>query len=102
MSHVRILFRATASSLFFCLGLAIAAAGCGSADPATSCKDLCTGAGYTSSNADVQSNEINCFCSGGTGTVSAESCTKLCTSLGKSSAMTFKSAGTVVNSCQCS
>lgn len=100
MSHIRSLLRASVASLLF--GLALAAAGCGSADPATSCKDLCTGAGYSGANADVQSHEINCFCTGGTAPVSAESCTKLCTSLGKSSAMTFKSAGTVVNSCQCS
>ena len=83
--------------------LAISLAACGgSADSETSCKDLCTGAGYTNSSVDVQPHEVNCFCSGGSGTVSADACTKMCTDLGKSSAQTFKSGGTAVNSCQCS
>jgi hypothetical protein len=102
MSLARRSLYPTTSLLSLCFGLVIAAMGCGGSDPATSCKDMCTGAGYSSSNADVQPHEINCFCSGGTGTVTSESCTKLCQSLGKSSAMTFKSSGTVVNSCQCS
>lgn len=102
MSRTRRSIRTTCSQLFLCVGLALAAQGCGGSDPATSCKDMCTQAGYSGSNADVQPHEINCFCSGGTGAVSADSCTMLCKSLGKNSAMTFKSSGTVVNACQCS
>lgn len=102
MSHVRRTTPITTSILSLCFGLVFGAVGCGGSDPATSCKDMCTEAGYSSANADVQPNEINCFCSSGTGPVTAESCTKLCKALGKSTSTPFKSSGTVVNSCQCS
>ncbi len=102
MSHAHRSTRTTRMLLSLWFALAIAQLGCGGSDPATSCKDMCTEAGYSSSNTDVQPHEINCFCSGGTGTVSADSCTKLCKALGKSSATAFKSSGTAVNSCQCS
>lgn len=76
----------------------------GSKDPTSSCKDLCTGAGFSSSRVDVQSNETNCFCSGGTGTVTDAACTTMCKGSGKSKAQTFKADKNAANmdSCQCS
>jgi hypothetical protein len=86
------------------LGLFCLAAACsgGGADATASCKDLCTGAGFTSYTVDAQSNETNCFCTGGTGNVDAAACTKMCTALGKGTAQAFKSKGTNVDACQCS
>ena len=75
----------------------------GTKDPATSCNDLCTSAGFGDGRADVQPNEINCFCTGGSGTISATACTDMCSSIGKSKSEPFGSgAGQTANACQCS
>jgi hypothetical protein len=71
-------------------------------DPTVACKDLCTASGFSSSRLDNQPNELNCFCSGGTGTVTAAACTNTCTSAGKKTAQPFKSSGGAFDSCQCS
>lgn len=76
-----------------CLSFAACAA-----DPEASCTSLCTGSGFDEGMADVQPNEVNCFCSGGTGEVLAEECTSMCTSIGKSTGEVF---GTMNESCQC-
>lgn len=71
-----------------------------STDKAGSCKDLCTKAGFTSSRLDEQPNEINCFCTGGSGNVDAKACTDMCTGFGKKGA-TFKTSNQAVDACQC-
>jgi len=77
-------------------------------DAATSCKDLCSASGFSSSRVDAQPNEINCFCSGGSGTVTAATCTDGCKSQGKSKSQPFKASGPAaapgmaLDSCQCS
>ena len=81
--------------------LILAIAACGKT-PAQGCADLCTGAGFSDNNLDEQPNELNCFCTGGTGAVSDEACTTMCTDLGKSNAEAFSSTGGENNSCQCS
>jgi hypothetical protein len=103
MKVIDSMFARATRTLALVFGLALSVTACGgSADPETTCKDLCSGAGYSTSRVDSYPHEVNCFCTGGSGTVTAESCTKMCTDLGKTSAMTFKSTGTAVDSCQCS
>lgn len=80
---------------------ALGLAACGSTDAPTACTDMCTASGFSSGRSDVQSNETNCFCSGGSGAVTATRCTDMCTSLGKASGATFKSANGPIDSCQC-
>lgn len=48
-----------------------------------SCDSMCKSAGFTASRLDEQPHELNCFCTGGTGTVTAEACTNMCKSAGK-------------------
>jgi len=72
-----------------------------SADAAGSCTSLCTKSGFTSGRADVQPNEINCFCEGGTGVVAAGECTSMCTGLGKKGSTFTSGANQPVNACQC-
>lgn len=67
-------------------------------DAAGSCTNLCTKSGFKSGRADVQPNEINCFCTDGPGTVAAADCTSMCTSLGKSKGAPF---GAKTDACQC-
>ena len=77
---------------------------CGAAKtPALACTDLCTGAGFTGGTSDVQSNETNCFCTGGSGTISDSACATMCTQAGKGSSTAFKSGAgvTTANACQC-
>lgn len=74
----------------------------GSADPTASCAALCKSASFSGSRVDNQPNEINCFCTGGGGTVAAQACTDTCAKLGKSKAQAFKSTGGAVDACQCS
>lgn len=73
----------------------------GGKDPAASCKDLCTTAGFGDGRADVQPHEVNCFCTGGTGTISAAACTDMCTSIGKSGSQPFGTGPQGANACQC-
>ena len=70
-------------------------------DPAGACTDLCTGAGFSSSRVDAQPHETNCFCTGN-GTVSAQACTNMCTSIGKAKAEPFGKGAQGSNACQCS
>ncbi|MEW5849287.1 MAG: hypothetical protein AB2A00_10755 [Myxococcota bacterium] len=102
--------RKTISSLFTGAALALSLQACNpmqeeeeSKDPATACSDLCTQEGFSSSSVDVQSNETNCFCSGGSGTMTDAHCADMCSSIGKGNAQTFNStAGGAKDSCQCS
>lgn len=73
-------------------------------DAAGACKDLCSAAGFGSSNAQEFPQEINCTCSGGTGTVAAQACTDMCTGIGRSKGQPYKNngGGTPPDSCQCS
>jgi hypothetical protein len=73
----------------------------GSKTPAAGCTDLCTAAAFSGSRVDVQPNEINCFCTGGTADVAAAACTSMCTSIGKTKGAPFKSGATNFNACQC-
>jgi hypothetical protein len=95
------------SLAFVGLGLLVVTAACtdddeSSSDPKASCETMCKGAGFTSSKADQQPHELNCFCTGGTGTVAAAACTEMCTSVGKPG-KTFRSGAgaTTDNACQC-
>jgi len=73
-----------------------------SSDATSSCKDICTAAAFTSSRVDVQPNEINCFCSGGTGTVTDAICKDGCTKQGKAKSQPFKTpAAASMDACQC-
>lgn len=69
-------------------------------DPGKACTDLCTGAGFSSSRVDAQPHETNCFCTG-TGTVSAQACTNMCTSIGKANSQPFGNGAQGPNACQC-
>ena len=73
----------------------------GSDDPASACTDLCTTAGFQDGRVDVQPNEINCFCTGGSGTVSDEACTNMCASTDKSGSQTFGTGPNLKDACQC-
>jgi hypothetical protein len=71
------------------------------ANPESSCKDMCTSTGFSSSRVDVQPNETNCFCAG-PGTVTTEACTQMCSALGKGKPAQFRSGGaSKPDSCQC-
>lgn len=82
------------------LGVAFTACG-GGKDATSSCKDLCTTAGFTSSRVDTQPKEVNCFCSGGTGTVTAAACTSMCTGVGKAKSQVFGQSAGASDACQC-
>ncbi|MBS2015417.1 MAG: hypothetical protein JST00_21190 [Deltaproteobacteria bacterium] len=71
-------------------------------DPASTCTSLCTKAGFTTSRLDSQPNELNCFCSGGSGAVTQAICTEGCTGLGKSKAQPFGQSAGKMDACQCS
>jgi len=74
-----------------------------SKDSGTVCKETCQAAGYADSKVDTQPNEVNCFCSTGTGTISADACKNMCSQLGKTKSAPFGGNGSkVLNSCQCS
>src|SRR5688572_29885562 len=88
--------------LFVCFGVS-ASCGDDAADPASACMSLCTSSGFSRSNIDVQPNETNCFCTGGSGTVSASACMSTCTDIDKTTSQVFGSgAGQTANACQCS
>ena len=70
-------------------------------DPGGACTDLCTGAGFSSSRVDDHPHETNCFCTG-TGTVTAQACTNMCTSIGKTKSEPFGNGAQGPNACQCS
>jgi hypothetical protein len=72
-------------------------------DPAPSCKQLCTSAGFSDGRADVQPNEVNCFCTGGSGSVAADACASMCKGIGRAKGSVFGSgAPATANACQCS
>lgn len=77
----------------------------GGADAASSCTNLCTGAGFGAGRSEVAPHEINCYCTGGASTngVAAEACTSMCKDLGKQNGTLFRpAAGTTSSSgCQC-
>lgn len=71
-------------------------------DVAGSCRELCTGSGFGSSRVDEQSNETNCFCSGGTGDVTQAKCGDMCNKIGRPKASPFNSGvGGNKDACQC-
>lgn len=70
-------------------------------DAGGACTDLCTGAGFSSSRVDDHPHETNCFCTGA-GTVSAQACTNMCTSIGKTKSEPFGNGAQGPNACQCS
>lgn len=74
----------------------------GNKTPETACSDLCTQEGFTSSSVMVETNETNCFCSGGSGTMTDGHCTAMCDSIGKDTAQTFGSGTGPKDACQCS
>jgi len=80
---------------------AVALVACGGGASA-SCKDMCTGAGFSDQTVDEATNEINCMCKSGSGIVSAEACTKMCSGTAKKTGKPFSSGGGQINSCQCS
>ena len=73
-----------------------------SGDPASTCTSICTKAGFSTSRLDSQPNELNCFCSGGSGAVTQAICTEGCTGLGKSKAQPFGQSAGKMDACQCS
>ena len=73
-----------------------------SKDPGAACKDVCSSAGFTSSRVDAQPHETNCFCTGGTGTVTPAACTEMCSALGKGKSEPFGAGPQGANACQCS
>lgn len=88
------------------IGLLAAPVACGGdddakKDPAATCTGMCTGAGFTAGRADVQPNELNCFCTGGSGTVSAAACTTLCSDLEAGAGAPFSGSGGPLDACQC-
>ena len=91
----------------FALGLVAMPAGCSDDeddkknDSAASCTSLCTGAGFSAGRADVQPNEINCFCTGGSGVVTASACKSMCDGLGRATSAPFGGSAGAENACQC-
>lgn len=73
----------------------------GGGDVAASCKSLCTTAGFGDGRADVQPHEINCFCTGGSGTITAAACADMCKSTDKSGSQPFGNGPAGANACQC-
>ncbi len=72
-------------------------------DVAGSCREACTTSSFQSSRVDEQSNETNCFCNGGTGNVSDQTCQDLCNKIGRPKASTFnQGVGGNKDACQCS
>ena len=67
-----------------------------SADATAVCETMCTDAGFSAGAADEYEHELNCFCSGGSGEVTASACTDLCTGLGWSAGDAFST-----EACQC-
>ncbi|MCW5832957.1 MAG: hypothetical protein KIS78_11155 [Labilithrix sp.] len=78
--------------------------GCGDddddGDVNAACDAMCKGAGFTSSRLEEHGHETNCFCTGGSGTVSADACTNMCKSTGKPGSP-FGSGPAGANACQC-
>jgi hypothetical protein len=74
----------------------------GGKDPSSTCAEMCTGAEFGSSRVDAHPHEINCFCTGGTGTVSATACTNMCSALGKTKSEPFGNGPQGPDACQCS
>lgn len=72
------------------------------ADASGSCTNLCAKSGFKAGRADVQPNEINCFCTDGAGTVAAAECTSMCSALGKSKSEPFGGTAGKPAACQCS
>jgi hypothetical protein len=73
-------------------------------DVQLACNEMCRDSGYTTGTKDEQPNEVNCFCSVGQASskVEATSCTKMCTSIGKSGGKPFgANAAGNPDSCQC-
>jgi hypothetical protein len=73
-------------------------------DVGVACSEMCRESGFTSFKKDEQANEVNCFCSVGpaSAVVKAESCTKMCSSIGKGSGKPFGATATGnADSCQC-
>lgn len=98
MGHT-LLVRTLVASLF--LSSIVVVAACGDDDdPNTACESMCKDSGFSSSRLDQHSHETNCFCLGGSGTVTASACTDMCKSVDKPGSV-FRSGGTTDNACQC-
>lgn len=98
-----------ASMTFLALGLALLSApvACGGDEdeaktPEAGCKSLCTDSGFASSRVDVQPNEVNCFCTGGgSSTVAAAACSKMCADIKRGNGQPFSGTGGPLDACQC-
>lgn len=104
MAHTkRSLFVRSLVSSFIVCSLAALSSACGDddppSDPKASCDSMCKKTGFTSSNLRDEGHELNCFCQG-SGTVTEEACTEMCTDLGKGG-QPFGSGGNGPNACQC-
>jgi hypothetical protein len=73
-------------------------------DVQVACNEMCRDSAFTNAKKDEQPNEVNCFCSVGQASSKVEeaTCTKMCTSIGKSGGKPFgATASGNPDSCQC-